>query len=115
MSEFDLLAAEMIAVSTQAKRKVRGALGRGADDIRDTAQGLGRSKGWSSETVDGIYSRMARGTAGDPTAYVFGTGPMAYQETGTVRHPPNPVLGPALDQHADGIVEAVADAIADIF
>lgn len=92
---------------------VRGAFGRGADDIRDTARGMAAAKGWSQESQENIYARTGR-RGKDPEAWVFGTGAVAWQETGTSRHGPNPVLGPALDRHEDGIIEDVADAAADI-
>lgn len=111
----DLARLGLHLIPRSAASRARAVLGGGADDVRDTARSLARSKGWSDTTVEGIYARMARGTAGDPTSFVFAKGPAAWNETGTSRHGPDPVVGPAVDQHADALEEILADAIEGLF
>jgi len=104
------LALDLGAVSRRSSRAVGKALGKGADDIRDAGRSEARGKGWSQDTVDGIYSRRER--QGPPAGYVFLKGPSAHYEAGTSTQPARPVVTPHLDRLANSIVESVADEVA---
>lgn len=102
-----------LGVVPQRSTKIVGAiLGKGADDIRDAGRSEARGKGWSKDTVEGIYSRRER--SGDPAGYVFLKGPAAWQEAGTSRHPAQPVVSQHFDRFTDAIAEEIADAVADL-
>lgn len=107
MDDLMRLAAEFDRARQQAPGKVRGALGRGVNRGRDEARRIARGRGWSTDTVDGIYSRMARGTSGDPTAYLFATGAAAHQEAGTSRHGPQPTITPGIESQLDSIAKDI--------
>lgn len=113
MSELTALALSLGAFAQRSSKAVGTALGKGADDIRDAGRSEARAKGWSPETVAGIYSRRER--QGPPAAYVFVKGPAAYQETGTSRHPAQPVVTPHVDRLAGSIAADLAERVARDF
>jgi hypothetical protein len=114
VSQMLRLAAELEASGRLAPGRVGRELGRGVDAIRDTAR-ANVSRNLSSRFADGIISRRER--SGGPAAYVLITGELGpvirTYEVGNVRHAPRPSIGPAAEQHTEGIISSLS-RIADL-
>jgi len=106
VSELSELADDLRKHAGVVVRHARGVTAAHVNQVRDTATALALSK-WTK------YGRGLAGSAGRITArlakdneqavgYVFleGVGGIM-QERGTSRHPPNPVLAPAAEQHEE--------------
>lgn len=116
MNDFARVAGELEAKASVMPRQARGITARHVDtiasDARDHALATwtryGRGMAGSAGTIRG---RMERGSR--PVGYVFADGRGAFfQEHGTTRHPPQPVLGPAAERHAPRWAEDLGDAAA---
>jgi hypothetical protein len=117
MSELQRLAVDLGKASATIVRRARGAGAKAVDAMASEAQASALSQ-WTtygrgmSGAAGTIRGRMSRNRA-EVKGYVMGDDAAAYQEFGTVNHPPQAVLGPALDggAWADKIGEAGEDIL----
>lgn len=108
---FASVAAELEQLGGQAVNRGRGAVA----DVLDAAAGqaTGRAQAlWTSGSGDSakrISARMSR-DKGRLSGYLISDGEGGFfQEVGTGHHPPQPVLGPAMEQASGAAAKAIAD------
>jgi hypothetical protein len=99
--DVDRLVRDLDKAAKSAEKQARGITAKTADRAVTTARGAARAKwtGGEGDSASSIRARMSRRET--TVGYVFVDGGGAYQETGTGHHPPNPVLGPAVDAELD--------------
>jgi hypothetical protein len=110
VSQMLRLAAELEASGRLAPGRVGTELGKGADAIRDTAK-ANVSRNLSSRFARGIISRREK--SGGPAAYVLVAGDILGPvirtwEVGNARNAPRPSIGPAVEQHEEGIISSLS-------
>lgn len=106
--EVQRLAADLVKAAPQVGAKATHAVRATASDIEQTAQTLapvltGHLKGSISSHVRGLDAEV-----GADTRYA------GYVEYGTSVMAPQPYMGPAFDQHAPDLEQALGDAGEDI-
>lgn len=109
-SELDHLAADLVATAAKAHAGAVVSVRSTLDDVVDTAKATVDVA--SGATRDSIgYDLTDAGLAGEagPTTWWA-----HFIEGGTVTLPPRPFMGPALDAHAEGFVDAIADIGVDL-
>jgi hypothetical protein len=108
------LAADLDKAAASVPRRARGAGARVVDQVAAAAKEAalatwtryGRGEAGAAGTIRGRMSRNPGAVRG----YVFAEGGAVFQEGGTANHAPQPVLGPAAEQHAPAWAAAMGDA-----
>ncbi|NED96448.1 hypothetical protein G1H11_14150 [Phytoactinopolyspora alkaliphila] len=118
MSEFDQLSNDLSRAAATLPLRARGAGAKAIDQIASNAQQAalgswtryGRGMRGAAGTIRGRMSRDRSRVAG----YVMGDDAALLQEYGTSHHPPQPVIGPAVDAGAGSWAEQILDAGGDL-
>jgi hypothetical protein len=108
---FESVAAELTRMGPQTVNRGRGATAQVLDAAANEAANHARSlwTGGSGESASKISARMSRDRS-RLSGYLIGDGRGGFfQEIGTGHHPPQPVLGPAIERASGDAARAIAD------